>query len=170
MDPVVNASGNKQTTTLAFQSNKVIDSTQDFLNYYNAIEAEIYDHSDEVYKQYYDQLLNRRSECDNLLDKINLALDSLDGLEMEYKFVSNKTWSLNSGSEKLIAEQNQLVETGEEIKKRLYYFMQSEKLLQHLQSPTISVSSELFAQTLDRIDECMAYIRTNVRETHVYTC
>lgn len=98
------------------------------------------------------------------MDKINSALGSLDGLKTEYNFVSNKTWSLNSGSEKLIAEQNKLIEITDEIKRRLHYFTQAENLLQILQSPTISVASEIFEQTLIRVDECIAYIKSNVSE------
>lgn len=139
-----------------------IDSSQDFLNWYNDVESQLYCGSDAVYRQYYEQLESRRGECDKLLAKINSALDSLDGLKTEYNFVSNKTWSLNSGSEKLIAEQNKLIGITEEIKRRLHYFTQAENLLQILQSPTISVSSEIFAQTLTRVDECIAYIKSNV--------
>lgn len=139
-----------------------IDSTQTFFNWYNDVESQLYNCSDDVYRQYFDQLSSRRNECDGLLDKINSALESLDGLKTEYNFVSNKTWSLNSGSEKLIAEQNKLIEITDEIKRRLHYFTQAENLLQILQSPTISVSSEIFAQTLTRVDECIAYIRSNV--------
>lgn len=121
-----------------------------------------------MYRQYFDQLSNRRNECDNLLEKINSALNSLDGLKTEYNFVSNKTWSLNSGSEKLIAEQNKLIAITDEIKRRLHYFTQAENLLQILQSPTISVSSEIFAQTLTRVDDCIAYIKSNVSEFYYY--
>lgn len=143
------------------QSN-VIDSTQDFFNWYNDVESQLYSGADDVYRQYFDQLSSRRDECDKLLDKINSALDSLDELKTEYDFVSNKTYSLNSGSEKLIAEQNKLIDITDEIKRRLHYFTQAENLLQILQSPTISVSSEIFAQTLTRVDECIAYIKANV--------
>lgn len=140
----------------------VIDSTQDFFNWFNDVESQLYNGADDVYCQYSDQLSSRRDECDNLLEKINSALDSLDGLKTEYDFVSNKTYSLNSGSEKLIAEQNKLIGITDEIKRRLHYFTQAENLLQVLQSPTISVSSEIFAQTLTRVDECIAYIKANV--------
>lgn len=147
----------------------IIDSTQDFLNWYNDVESQLYSCSDDVYRQYFDQLSSRRNECDNLLDKINSALSSLDGLKTEYNFVSNKTWSLNSGSEKLIAEQNKLIEITDEIKRRLHYFTQAENLLQILQSPTISVSSEIFAQTLARVDDCIAYIKSNVRSLKIFS-
>lgn len=152
------------TKTFIIPTN-AIDSTQDFFNWYNDIETKLHDGTDDIYRQYYEQLASRRSECDHLLDKINSALDSLDGLKTEYNFVSNKTYSLNSGSEKLIAEQNKLIEITDEIKRRLHYFTQAENLLQILQSPTISVSSEIFEQTLTRVDECIAYIKNNVSNT-----
>lgn len=151
---------NGNATTIP--QNVIIDTTQDFLNWYNSFESQIVNSSDDVYRQYFDQLQNRRNECDNLLNKINLALNSLDELKSEYNFVSNKTYSLNSGSEKLIAEQNKLIEIGDEIKRRLHYFTQAENLLQILQSPTISVSSEIFEQTLNKVDDCIAYIKNNV--------
>lgn len=139
-----------------------IDSTHDFLECFDAVEHEIHERSGDVYKQYYDDLAMRQLDCDKMLKQIDLAMKSLHGLETEYKFVSNKTWSLNSGSEKLIAEQKQLMEISDDIKSRLYYFTQAEQVQQLLQSPTISVSSEIFAQTLDKIDKCLAYIRLNV--------
>lgn len=144
------------------QPNTIIDSTQDFFNWYNKVESDIYDQTDDVYNQYFDQLLKRRIECDNLLGQIRSALKSLDELNTEYNFVSNKTFHLNSGSEKLIAEQTKLIEIGDEIKRRLQYFTQAENLLQILQSPTISVASEIFAQTLTKVDDCIAYIKNNV--------
>lgn len=140
----------------------IVDSTQDFLNWYNSADERIVNRSDDVYRRYYEQLQSRRDECDHLLGKINSALDSLDNLSAEYTFVSNKTCYLNTASEKLIAEQNKLIASGNDIKARLHYFTQAENLLQILQSPTISVASELFAQTLGRVDECVAYIRENV--------
>lgn len=140
----------------------VIDSTHDFLACLDAVEREIHERNGDVYKQYYNDLVVRQLDCDKMVKQIDLAIESLHGLENEYKFVSNKTWSLNSGSEKLIAEQKQLIEISDDIKSRLYYFTQADQVQQLLQSPTISVSSEIFAQTMDKIDKCIAYIRLNV--------
>lgn len=145
-----------------------IDSTHDFLDCFDAVELEIHERCGDVYKQYYDDLAVRQLDCDKMLKQIDLAMESLHGLETEFKFVSNKTWSLNSGSEKLIAEQKQLIEISDDIKSRLYYFTQADQVQQLLQSPTISVASEIFAQTLDKIDKCIAYIRLNVSARSVY--
>jgi len=76
--------------------------------------------------------------------------------------VSDKTSSLNTASEKLILEQRKLNEIGDEIKQRLHYFTQAEQLSQRLHSPTLSVASEIFMQTLNSIDECLLNLKSNV--------
>lgn len=144
------------------ENNISINSTQEFLDWYNSVDLEIYEHSDDVYRQYYDQLANRNKDCDKLLNQIDVALKSLTSLGTEYNFVSNKTSSLNLASEKLIAEQTQLNAIADEIKRRLFYFTQVDQIAQRLQSPVISVSSEIFLKTINRIDECLAYIEENV--------
>lgn len=126
------------------------------------INLEAYNHTNTIYKEYYEQLLNRSEECDKILIQIDSALISLTALHQEYNFVSNKTSSLNTASEKLILEQKQLSEISYEIKRRLHYFTQAEQIAQRLQSPTLSVSSEIFVETLNKIDECLDYLKSNV--------
>lgn len=164
--PIFQSNAKVETKIDDENQQKIIDSIPEFLECFDHVEREILNQSNDLYRQYYNELADRRNECDQMLEQINLTLDSLNELNNEYKFVSNKTHSLNSGSEKLISEQNQLSEIADEIKKRLHYFTQSEQILQLLQSPTISVSSELFAQALDRIDKCIAYIREHVGYAH----
>lgn len=139
-----------------------IESTQQFLTWYNRVDLELYEKSDEVHQQYYEQLLNRSRDCDNLLEQIDSALSSLNLLTKDYNFVSDKTSSLNTASEKLILEQRKLNEIGDEIKQRLHYFTQAEQLSQRLHSPTLSVASEIFMQTLNSIDECLLNLKSNV--------
>lgn len=142
--------------------NDGIESPQVFLNWFDRLDGEMYDRLDNVYIEYHGQLESRTKDCDVLLDQIDGALSALDSLASEYAFVSNKTSSLNLASEQLIQEQKKLNEIGDEIKRRLHYFTQSELLLQRLHSPTLSVASELFLETLNRIDECLEYLHANV--------
>lgn len=53
--------------------------------------------------------------------------------------------------------------TGDEIKQKLQYFTQVERLSQRLDSTTMSVNSEAFFNVLARIDECLEYMKTHVR-------
>uniref|UniRef100_A0A182JUF3 Conserved oligomeric Golgi complex subunit 3 n=1 Tax=Anopheles christyi TaxID=43041 RepID=A0A182JUF3_9DIPT len=143
------------------QSACVIDSTQNFLSWYNSIDAEILEHFDDVYLEYYEQLRSRASECDQMLQEIDVSLDSLRQLTQEFNFVSEKTSSLHQASESLLQDQTHLSNTGDEIKKRLKYFTQAESISQRLHNPTFSVSNETFVDMLNTIDDCLEYMRVN---------
>ncbi|XP_055640025.1 conserved oligomeric Golgi complex subunit 3 [Toxorhynchites rutilus septentrionalis] len=142
-------------------STSTIDSTQDFLSWYNAVDGEILRHFDDVYLDYYDQLEARSIECDKLLEEIDSLLDALKKLTNEYNFVSEKTSSLHQASENLLQDQNKLNEIGKDIRKRLKYFTQAESIFQRLQNPTFSVSNDTFVDILNTIDDCLEYMRVN---------
>uniref|UniRef100_A0A182JGB0 Conserved oligomeric Golgi complex subunit 3 n=1 Tax=Anopheles atroparvus TaxID=41427 RepID=A0A182JGB0_ANOAO len=143
------------------QSACVIDSTQNFLSWYNSIDAEILEHFDDVYLEYYEQLRSRAGECDQMLKEIDVSLESLGKLTQEFNFVSEKTSSLHEASESLLQDQTKLSDTGEEIRKRLKYFTQAESISQRLHNPTFSVSNDTFVDILNTIDDCIEYMRVN---------
>ncbi|XP_035776832.1 conserved oligomeric Golgi complex subunit 3-like isoform X2 [Anopheles albimanus] len=143
------------------QSACVIDTTQNFLSWYNSIDAEILEHFDEAYLEYYEQLRSRASECDTMLQEIDESLGSLRKLTQEFNFVSEKTSSLHQASESLLQDQTKLSDSGEEIRKRLKYFSQAESISQRLHNPTVSVSNDSFADVLNTIDDCIEYMRVN---------
>ncbi|XP_053667552.1 conserved oligomeric Golgi complex subunit 3 [Anopheles marshallii] len=143
------------------QSACVIDSTQNFLSWYNSIDAEILEHFDDVYMEYYEQLRSRTNECDQMLQEIDVSLESLRQLTQEFNFVSEKTSSLHRASESLLQDQTRLSDTGDEIKKRLKYFTQAESISQRLHNPTFSVSNDTFVDILNTIDDCIEYMRVN---------
>ncbi|XP_011210557.2 conserved oligomeric Golgi complex subunit 3 [Bactrocera dorsalis] len=138
-----------------------INNTRDFLLWYDRVNEEITRHADAQYYQYLQQLEQRDVECGEILEQINSAMQQLNTLKNEYETVSQKTSALNTASEQLTEEQQRLHKLGEEIQRRLHYFSQVELLHQRLQSPTLSVASEAFRDCLDRIDECLEYMRAN---------
>lgn len=139
-----------------------IDTTHDFLMLYDRVHAEIHDNSNVVTHRYLQQLVTRSTECKRMLDQIEGAMGGLKKLREEYAFVSEKTEALNSASEQLIEEQEKLQTLGDEIHKRLHYFNQVELLNQRLHSPTLSVASESFRECLNKIDECLTYLKEHV--------
>uniref|UniRef100_A0A182PBZ5 Conserved oligomeric Golgi complex subunit 3 n=1 Tax=Anopheles epiroticus TaxID=199890 RepID=A0A182PBZ5_9DIPT len=143
------------------QSACSIDSTQNFLSWYNSIDAEILEHFDDVYLEYHEQLRSRTTECDQMLQEIDVSLDSLRQLTHEFNFVSEKTSSLHQASESLLQDQTRLSNTGDEIKKRMKYFTQAESISQRLHNPTFSVSNDTFVDMLNTIDDCLEYMRVN---------
>lgn len=48
-----------------------IESTQEFLSWYNQIDDKILEQFDSVYLEYFNQLSNKTEECDNLLKEVS---------------------------------------------------------------------------------------------------
>ncbi|XP_061397618.1 conserved oligomeric Golgi complex subunit 3 [Musca vetustissima] len=148
-----------------------IDTTHDFLVWYDRVHAEIQENTDIASHRYLHQLMTRSNECAHILDQIEQAMARLKTLREEYAFVSDKTEALNTASEQLIEEQEKLQKLGEDIHKRLHYFSQVELLNQRLHSPTLSVASESFRECLNKIDDCLTYLKEHptFKDSHAYT-
>ncbi|KAM3959001.1 conserved oligomeric Golgi complex subunit 3 [Aphomia sociella] len=147
-----------------------VDTTYEFLQWYDNIYDSTIKADDAPYEAYYKQLEDRKNECISLTDQIGATMADLNKLSEQYELVSNKTNALHMMSEQLLADQNKLSSIGEDIKQKLHYFTQVEHLSQRLSSPTMSVNSETFFIVLAKIDECLEYMRTNntFKESHTY--
>uniref|UniRef100_A0A1A9WXK5 Conserved oligomeric Golgi complex subunit 3 n=1 Tax=Glossina brevipalpis TaxID=37001 RepID=A0A1A9WXK5_9MUSC len=136
-----------------------IETTNDFLLWYNQVLDEIHENDDIHAEHYLQQLITRSTECSRILEQIEQAMQRLDKLKNEYSFVSQKTEALNTASEQLLEEQQKLQALGEEIQHRLHYFNQVESINHRLFSPTLSVASGSFQECLTKIDHCLTYIK-----------
>ncbi|CAH1639497.1 unnamed protein product [Spodoptera littoralis] len=147
-----------------------VDTTYDFLEWYESLCDNNLKTDDAPYEAYHKQLDDRRNECVALTNQIGATMSDLDKLSEQYNFVSNKTNALHTMSEQLLADQNKLSSIGDDIKQKLHYFTQVEHLSQRLNSPTMSVNSETFFNVLAKIDECLEYMRanSNYKESHTY--
>ncbi|KAI5631800.1 sec34-like family domain-containing protein [Phthorimaea operculella] len=147
-----------------------VETTYDFLDWYEHLCEDSLKANDAPYEAYYKQLEDRRNECNSLTDQISATMSDLNKLSEQYELVSNKTNALHNMSEQLLADQNKLSSIGEEIKHKLHYFTQVEHLSQRLSSTTMSVNSEAFFNILAKIDECLEYMRSNsnYKESHTY--
>ncbi|KAF9423233.1 hypothetical protein HW555_001302 [Spodoptera exigua] len=147
-----------------------VDTTYDFLEWYESLCDSNLKTDDAPYEAYHKQLDDRRNECVALTNQIGATMSDLDKLSEQYNFVSNKTNALHTMSEQLLADQNKLSSIGDDIKQKLHYFTQVEHLSQRLNSPTMSVNSETFFNVLAKIDECLEYMRanSNYKESHTY--
>nr|CAD7433722.1 unnamed protein product [Timema monikensis] len=138
-----------------------ISSSQQFLEWYSAMEEELLKEEDVVFEDYASQLAERIKECAGLLQKVEVALADLSRLTEQYQIVSDSTSSLHQVSQQLLADQTRLMQVYDEVSQRLRYFTALDDLSQRLASPTLSVHSEVFVEILDRLDECMEYIHKN---------
>lgn len=139
-----------------------IDSTPKFLDQFDEIDDTYTFEAFEVYAEYTKQLEIRHQHCEFLLSEIESTLKSLHSLTRKYDFVNTKTSSLNSASEKLTRDQQQLNDVSIDINFRLKHFTQADHIAQRLQNPTFTPASVQFADIVNSIDECMDYLKLHV--------
>ncbi|XP_026472780.1 conserved oligomeric Golgi complex subunit 3-like [Ctenocephalides felis] len=146
-------------------------SMQEFLKSYSEVEDRLIKNDDETYESYFSQLSLRSSECDALLKIIDDSVQALNELASEHSLVSVNTSLLNNASEHLLSDQNKLNIICNDICDRLQYFNQAEKLGQRLScGKTLAVTSDSFIQVLNKIDECILYMKNhpNCKEAPIF--
>jgi hypothetical protein len=62
-----------------------------------------------------------------------------------------------------MAEQTKMSEFSEKLAEKLSHFVRVDRIIQKLNSPSISVMSEVFPKLLDEIDESSAFLEQHVR-------
>lgn len=120
--------------------------------------------------------------------QVEACLKDLTQLTTQHQTVANSTNSLHQVSEQLLADQvgiflkcvlklsecclfyvplltlqMKLSSIHSEVERRLQYFRSLDRISQRLASPTLSINSPVFKECLDRLDQCIEYMATHVR-------
>lgn len=140
-----------------------IDTGHQFLEWLHQIEHSLQTQSDAPYRHYIEQLEQQRDNADQLLTRVNQGLSQIELLAQQYHFVSEKSNSLHMACQHLMQEQTKLSALSDQISERLVFFTSVDKISQKLQSPTLSVNSDVFVEQLDLIDECILFNLAHVR-------
>ncbi|XP_012259696.2 conserved oligomeric Golgi complex subunit 3 [Athalia rosae] len=138
-----------------------IESYQELLQNYTALEKRFMSVEDLKYTRYLDQLKSRRNECHELCVEIENALTDFQTLSKQYTTVSSETNSLHEASEQLISDQKKLNDFNEAIVQHLKYFKEVDRIMEKLEAPTLSVNSEIFFELMEKIDTNMDFIQNN---------
>ncbi|XP_015519472.2 conserved oligomeric Golgi complex subunit 3 [Neodiprion pinetum] len=138
-----------------------IETYQELLQNYTALEKRFMSVADLKYTAYLDQLKSRRNECHQLCVEIENALQDFATLSKQYTAVSSRTTLLHEASEQLISDQQKLNSFNDEIVRHLKYFKEVDRILEKLEAPTLSVNSEIFFDLLDKIDSNMDFVQNN---------
>jgi hypothetical protein len=80
-----------------------------------------------------------------------------------FQLASTGTNALNAACQHLMAEQTKMSEFSEKLAEKLSHFIRVERIIQKLNSPSLSVMSEAFPKLLDEIDESSAFLEQHVR-------
>lgn len=153
--------GDTPNETKDVTSNK-IETVEQFLTVYSETEDKILEQGDENYLEYHKQLCNWKDETQSVLTEVERALNSLDILLDQYNLVSNNTNALHNACQQILQDQIKLSESSDEIKRRLEYFTCLDGLQQRLSNPTLSVTSDTFFNILNKLDDCLEYLNSNV--------
>ena len=83
----------------------------------------------------------------------------MESLAVQYDFVSEKSNSLHTACQSLMTEQEELSHYAKELSSRLVYYNEAEGMVEKLGLPSFSIHSEFFAETLKKIDACVAFLQ-----------
>ncbi|KND05201.1 uncharacterized protein SPPG_08883 [Spizellomyces punctatus DAOM BR117] len=150
---------------------KPIETTQQFFNWFEKVEEEMERGQEEGYRGYLATVYAYRDACDEILKKVESTAELLDGLQVNYDSVEDKTKALQTACEKLLAEQMHLAEMAEHLSTRLSYFNELEPIAKLFGSPGDQVClDDKFVPMLLRLDECIAFVQANMhyRDAELY--
>ena len=105
-----------------------------------------------------------RKVCDALHEQIERTLLELQTMQTSYLSVADRSRSLQDACERLLEQQTHLASLAESVGDRLSFFNELEGIARLFNTPgEVVVLHERFLPSLNRLDQCLAYIDANVR-------
>ncbi|KAJ3190367.1 Golgi transport complex subunit 3 [Gaertneriomyces sp. JEL0708] len=150
---------------------EAIETTQQFFNWFEAIEEEMEQGQEAAYREYLSTICAYREACDGILSQAHQITDNLSGLEAHYNTVEGKTRTLQTACEKLMEDQSNLATLATQLADRLSYFNELEPISKLFSSPGDQVClDDRFLPMLMRLDECLAFIQSHMqyRDAELY--
>ncbi|KAH9422523.1 Golgi transport complex subunit 3 [Dermatophagoides pteronyssinus] len=140
------------------KNSKSFNNVQDFYKWYNNLENDIHVHNDERFRK-----INEHYRlCIQLTGLVDEILASLNRLDEEYSSAIDKTKSFYSSCDQLLQQQQNLLVAIEAINEKLSYFEDLETMSKKFSSPTMLTLNESLIPLLNRLDECIEFMSTNI--------
>ena len=140
-----------------------IESTQQFLQWFSAIEQDMEAEQEQRYRTRLDQIEFYRSTLQNLLQNARSIQDLVGDLRTRYEFVESKSKSLQEACERLLEERVQTVKMADCIADKLAYFNELERISKLFNAPEDVTKDELFVPMLYKLDGCIDFVTTNIK-------
>ncbi|KAL8936925.1 MAG: hypothetical protein Q9216_004684, partial [Gyalolechia sp. 2 TL-2023] len=143
----------------------------DFVDWYNGLENDLLEASQEEYTDYQRQLDVSSSHLDSLLHDTTSTLELLSSLSESFKLVESQTTAFQKQCEGLIDEQKRLTNLADGINHNLRYYSFLEPVTKRLNAPSASnfARSEEFSNMLARLDECLEYMAAHPKHREAST-
>jgi hypothetical protein len=108
------------------------------------------------------RLKRYEASCDLLCATIAAALADLEALDEQYNQVTSKTGALHRACESLLEDQMRLARYADGLGEKLDYFNELERVSRALATPGLSAADASYRSTLERVDECVAFIQRHM--------
>lgn len=139
-------------------------SSEDFYVWYESIEADYKSETERKFREYASLLKSHSSSLGTVLSLCDSALAQYDNLRLQQLKVRQKTQSVQTTCERLSREREQLEEFATTISQKLEYFDELKRIGDQVQRPIGEPSSaEDYIESLEKIDDCIAYLASNTQ-------
>ncbi|CED84896.1 Subunit of cis-Golgi transport vesicle tethering complex-Sec34p [Phaffia rhodozyma] len=139
-----------------------ISTAQQFYDWFSKLTASLEHEQDALYRDHLAEIAVYREACEVLIEECTDAERVCAEMEECFRFVEERSKSLQLACEELLEEQNRLLATSEALTFRLTYFSSLEPATRMLNSPgSHLVTNTDFLPTVDRMEECLAYLKAH---------
>ena len=141
-----------------------IKNELDFVEWYNDLENELLDSTQDEYASYHKELELSQSHLDAILAETSSTLDLLASLTASFKEVEAQTTVFQKQCEGLLEEQKRIESLAKSLDKNLMFYSYLEPVTKRLNAPGAGnfVRSKEFSEMLSRLDECLEYMAAHV--------
>ena len=87
--------------------------------------------------------------------QVAATLALFEQLRAQHRLVAGKSRALHDSCERLVAEKDRLLEFADELRAKLAFFDELERISAHFHSASLAVESDTFLPQLRRLDECI---------------
>jgi hypothetical protein len=164
-----NSTPSSALSTDALVDVSAIHTLEQFHEWFTALEAsEACD--DEEQHALLLRLQRHERLCGELCATISAALGDLEALDEHYGQVTSKTGALQRECESLLDDQRRLSRYADGLGEKLDFFNELERVSRTLATPGLSAADASYRSTLERVDECVAFIQRhmNYHDAQIY--
>ncbi|XP_022915203.2 conserved oligomeric Golgi complex subunit 3 [Onthophagus taurus] len=147
---------------------KNIETNNDFISWMVDIENEMQDESQRDLLVYFSGLNIQAKQCNELLQKTENVLESLNDLGLRHERVVAKTESLHVLSEELMTCQAELKQKSIDVEEKLKYFIAYPGLSNGVEMLANNVNSVEFIHVLEQIDNALRYLENYSKFKETY--
>ena len=138
-----------------------IETLEQFYSWYSTLETQARESGYDENEMSLEKLMTVKRQCDQLMDLIGSALESLDELQRLHDAVEVKTSVLHRETEALLQEKRRLAQTADLLHTQLAHYKTLDVATATLHHTNVSVADPAFFETLAKLDAALKFVRAH---------